>query len=356
MESYMPASFIQLSYNNVDNDLLTKDPQITFFKKVYMKQEPFIKDEICVQDFPLSWNDTSYFKFPRDINFLGRLWVKVKIPYFQIVENIKSTTTTVTNNAGLNEMLFDNINTYLTIYEDEYYLIPEVFFQLPNINYNHFKIKFYDIKKYLPTLTNINISDDTDIILFSFNMNNFYSHDIIPLLLNTSADYKKITLNKLINGKDRYKKNMLTQNSLDYYLANLIENKVINNYQNIKKFDESFESSYFNFMSTEFNVLFNNKVITDSDIYKSTINYIDVTSISDKPFVIKENTILYNAAILQFLLNSVNPNDINTFTFYKKYAVYNINSTYNNQTTYDSIAKLLQQYWPRRYYICNSFL
>ncbi len=261
-------------YLNLDSSNI-----ITYFKKTYIVPEIFIKDEIVLNNLGMKWNETSFVKIPKDIHLLGNVWLTVKIPYFQMIETLTSTTTTTTNDANVNEMIFDNNQTYLIIYENKYYLIPDMFLELPNLSYNEFKFKFSEIKKYFIDLATINISDNTDIIFYSFNMNNFYVHDIIPTVLNLSSSYEKLTLNKLLNGKDHYKKNLLTQNSYDNYITTIIEDNIINEYQNIQKFDSTIDSSYYNFMADEFQVLYNNKVDTTSDVYLVE-NYINTSNVN----------------------------------------------------------------------------
>jgi hypothetical protein len=333
MGDYLPSAVMQLYINNNENEFFTEQPEITFFKKTYINQDVFIKDEMVLKDVPVNWDDSYYLKIPRDIHMLGKVWVNVTIPYFQIIKKSTSQETTTTNNANLNETLYDNHNTYLINYNNLWYLIPDIFLQLPNLMYTTMQLHFYQIKDYFIPLTGVNLNNDTYVILFSFNVNNYYASDIIPLMLNMAPSYDKIILDKIMNTNERYKKNMLTQNSFDNYITKKTENILIDNYQNIKNYDQSIDSKMFNIMATEFNVLYNNRNIPDSDIAK-TQTYIDSNiNLTDSDIIIKENTILDNSLVLKLLISMMNPDSINTYQFYKKYAVFKIDSFYNFSIT-----------------------
>lgn len=354
MASYATPAVMQLYMNGNEDEYLTKNPNITFFKKTYVNPEIFIKDEMVLKDIPMKWNDTTFIKIPRDIHLLGNIWVTVNIPYFQIIEKTTSTTTTTTNNANINEMIFDNYLTYLVYINNKYYLIPVIFYEFPDLLFNIFTLKFIEVKEYFNYLTQINIDDDTDIIMYSFNMNNYYAHDIIPTLLNLSNTYDKLSLNTVLNGKDRYKQNLLTQNSYDNYITNIIENEVINQYQNISKFDSIIDSNNYNFMSLEFDVLFNNGESTTSDVYLVN-QYINTSGISTVNSIdtISKDTITKTSLVLQYLITDLNPSFEKTYTFYKKNAtiiapsIYNLTLISGNIIDVDSLGgNLIQQYYP----------
>jgi hypothetical protein len=141
------AADLQIYSNSDTHIYLNLDTSniITYFKKTYIIPEIFIKDEIVLKDLGMKWNETSFVKIPKDIHLLGKTWIKVTIPYFQMIEKLTSTTTTITNNATINQMIFDNHNAYLIIYDDVYYLIPDFFLKLPELNYNEFQFKFNQV-------------------------------------------------------------------------------------------------------------------------------------------------------------------------------------------------------------------
>lgn len=333
----MNPSFMQININNNENEMLTKNPEITFFKKTYVNPEIFIKDEIALKSIPMKWDDTTFIKIPKDINMLGKVWLTVNIPYFQLVENATTTTTTTTNNANVNEMIFDNNLTYLISYNDVFYLIPDIFLKLPDLQFNYFKMKFGELSKYFIDLAKISLSSEIDIIFLSFNKsvndniidNLVYPHDIIPTLLDLAEPYDKLTLTNILNGDDTYKMNLLTQNSFDNYITKKIEDNIINEYQNIQKFDSIIDSSNYNFMALEFDVLYNNMIDKTSDVYLVE-DYITTNSITtvDSINTIKQNAIIKTPLVYEYLITNLNPSFEQTYTFYKKYATIQTDSIY----------------------------
>ncbi len=327
----MKNDYIYLSLDTTNN--------ISYFKTSYFIPEIFMKDEISMKNIGMKWNETSFVKIPKDIHLLGKVWLTVKIPYFQIIEKLSNTTQTTTNNATINQMIFDNHMTYLIMYEHSpgeytYYLIPDLFLKQPELNYNTFQFQFNEVKEYFIDLTGINIDDNTNIIFYSFNMNNYYSHDIIPLLLNLCDNYDKITLQKLLNNYDAYKQNLLTQNSFDNYITKIIEDDLINEYQNINKFDTTIDSSYYNFMGTEFGVLYNNKNVSNSDITLIQ-NYIDANNINTVNSIdsISQDAILKTPLVYEYLITNLNPSFVQTYTFYKKITTILTDSIYEYELT-----------------------
>ncbi len=348
--NYSNPAIMQLYTSNALDSILKTVPNLTFFKKVYVATELFIKDEISLKNIPMKWDDTTFMKIPKDINLLGKVWLTVNIPYFQMVKNITSSSSTITNNSNINEMIFDNHLTYIVISDNTYYLIPVIFLQYPDLIYNYFKLKFSDIKSYFLNLTKIYIADDVDIILYSFD----YNYDIIPTLLNLAKPYDKLTLNKIVNGKDRYKQNLLTQNSYDNYITTIIENNLINQFQNINDFDSTIDSSYYNIMAQEFQVLYNNGNINNSDVYliEKYINDNNISTVNDIN-IIKKNAISLTSLVYEYIISDLNPFFKKTYAFYKKYSVITTDSIYNftlnsaNIIDVDSLGgNLIQQYYP----------
>ena len=118
IQAYLTLADYQVLISKDEHIYLNLDinNKITNFKKSYFVPEIFMKDEIAMKNIGMKWNETTIVKIPKDIHLLGKIWVKVNIPYFQIIENLTTTTQTTTNNATINEMIFDNHTTYLIIY------------------------------------------------------------------------------------------------------------------------------------------------------------------------------------------------------------------------------------------------
>ena len=87
MNNYFPACLIQLYAKDVEDIYLTCNPTITFFKKCYRKYDYFYKDHFLLEDIMIKWDDTYIFKIPKDIHYIGPLYVKITIPYFQVLRD-----------------------------------------------------------------------------------------------------------------------------------------------------------------------------------------------------------------------------------------------------------------------------
>ena len=226
---------LQLYSKGIEDETITNRPNITFFKYSYVANGLFYKDDYVLENIQIKWNDNYFFKIQKDIEYIGPMWLKVTIPYFQILEKISTTVSTTTNDSNLNEIIYDNHDTFLVIINSIYYLIPIIFLTSPNIKYYFSEIKFIDIKQYFNNIAEINILGDTFIHMLSFTPSE-YSNHIIPLLLSQGHEYDKLALNIILNDKF-YRKNLLTQNSFDLYISNYIEDKLITHYIDINKYD-----------------------------------------------------------------------------------------------------------------------
>jgi hypothetical protein len=317
----MSNDYIYLSLDTTNN--------LTYFKKSYIIPEIFMKDEIVMQNIGINWNETTIVKIPKDIHLLGKVWAKVKIPYFQLIETNTTSTTTTISNTIINKMIYENQDTYLILYNNIYYLIPDIFLKNINLSYSKLTLKFSQIEEYFPKLLDEHMNDDTDIILYTFDTTD-YSNSIIPIMLYLVSNYDKFVLSELYNSdKDYYKQNLLTQNSYDKYITNIIENNLINQYQNINKFDNFIDNNNYNFMNLEFNVLYNYYKDVYADVYLVD-KYIKEFNINTSNTIvqIQEDTITKTSLVYEYIINNLNPSFEKKFTFYKKYAVISTDSLY----------------------------
>ena len=241
MNNYLNGGLLQLYSKGKEDNIMLNNPDITFFKYAYKSPSAFYKDEIVNQDINLKWNETYIMKIPKDIHYLGPIWLKVNIPYFQLIENITKITLTKTNSAQINEIIYDNISTYLFNINGEFILIPEIFLTTFTQLYNqHFiDIKFTDIKQFF-------INTDVDIIPLNSTikmivLDSNKIHSIIALLCSQGNSFNRVTLTNIINGPDYMKQNILSQNSFDLYMSTIIENNLIDKYYDINKFEDNID-------------------------------------------------------------------------------------------------------------------
>ena len=83
---YFTPGLLQLYSKGVEDMFLTGDPTITFFKKSFNRYENFYKDHTLIEDIMVKWNDTYFFKIPKDIQYIGPIYLKITIPYFQVLK------------------------------------------------------------------------------------------------------------------------------------------------------------------------------------------------------------------------------------------------------------------------------
>lgn len=328
MQDISNAGLLQLNSKGIEDDVLTKNPDITYFKYAYKANEIFYKDNFVLEDIKIKWNDNYYFKIPKDIEYIGPIWVKITIPYFQISEKKSNYITTVVNNGNINEVIHDNYETFLVIINSIYYLIPIIFLTSPDIKYYLTEIKFNDIKQYFNNIANINISGDTFIKMLSFTPDE-YNHHIIPMILNQGKAFDKLMLDKIINTPlDVFCKNLLTQKSFDLYISKYIQDILINNYMDINKYDDLntmykiINMEIYYYYNYYLNKIYINNPPIDLDLVR-TLEYYNLNSsdiVSSRDNLLKD-TITINSLLLQLLLVNLNPINYNTYNFYKKYTV-----------------------------------
>ena len=325
----MNAGILQLYLKGIEDQDITNNPTITFFKYSYVANKLFYKDDYVLENIQIKWNDNYFFKIQKDIEYIGPMWLKVTIPYFQIVNKIYEYVTTTTNTSNINEIIYDNHDTFLLIINSIYYLIPIIFLTSPNIKYYFSEIKFSDIKQYFNNIIDINIPDDTFIHMLTFTPSEYNNH-IIPLLLSQGHSYDKLILSIILDNMF-YRKNLLTQNSFDLYISNFIENKLINNYIDINKYDvfnlyKMTQEVYYYYIYY-LNGIYVNQPPINLDLIRS-YEYCKSSNITNIDQILKD-TITKNCLILQFLLQAINPAIFNSYNFYKKFSVIKYSTSYN---------------------------
>ena len=325
----MNAGILQLYLKGIEDQDITNNPTITFFKYSYVANKLFYKDDYVLENIQIKWNDNYFFKIQKDIEYIGTMWLKVTIPYFQIVNKIYEYVTTTTNTSNINEIIYDNHDTFLLIINSIYYLIPIIFLTSPNIKYYFSEIKFSDIKQYFNNIIDINIPDDTFIHMLTFTPSEYNNH-IIPLLLSQGHSYDKLILSIILDNMF-YRKNLLTQNSFDLYISNFIENKLINNYIDINKYDvfnlyKMTQEVYYYYIYY-LNGIYVNQPPINLDLIRS-YEYCKSSNITNIDQILKD-TITKNCLILQFLLQAINPAIFNSYNFYKKFSVIKYSTSYN---------------------------
>ena len=309
----------------MNNDILTYNPQITYFKENNYNITPFYKQYSNIKEQQLNWEDMKVFDMNKQEHYLGNMYLKIKIPYFQLKKDIVSTTQTTTSNKILNNILYDNFECYLFLVNGKYYLVP-LFLLNNKINYDFEIINFKDISQYFNNVTQYNIDLEQDIYFASFN-NVIYINDVIPLLLTFGINVDRYYLN-LLNTvpKDILYNPTLTPNTFDIYLERIIKQYLFDDYQNMNKL----ESSYllYELISNEIKYFYKNYTfisnktldsLSNLDVNKSYLYYLTNGFTSDIIEYLKD-TIKNNSLLVQYLINNMCPTKTITYTFYKKYS------------------------------------
>jgi len=151
MDLYLIPGLLQLYAKGVEDVMLTSNPTITFFKTCYKNYSFFYKEHVIIEDIMIKWNDNYLFKIPKDIQYLGPLYVKVTIPFFRII-----------NGNNINEIEWVQ-NMPLKFFKSIQLMIDDDIVEKLDydtyIIYLNYMIKIYDRTKFYKT---IEIKQDID--------------------------------------------------------------------------------------------------------------------------------------------------------------------------------------------------
>lgn len=330
MNNIMDSSILQLySRGGIDSKFIGNDNSL--FKPDEIIENIFYKNYDNEKPQVLNFNDILNINLNNKKDYLGKMYLKVKIPYFQMFKN----KTTIDKNIldyNLNKIVYDNHECYLFLINSKYYLIP-AFILKSKLNYKIRKIEFTDIKKYFNDTIEYYINDTEDIYFLSFENVN-YINDIFPLLLTFSNDYNKYYFDYLVNNINNIQLNkpILTSSTYNKYIENIVKNKLFENYQKNNHNDNL--TKYYNIITDEVKIYienyFNNKPITDlnCDSY-ITSQYHNENSYESELIQYIEDSITKNSLILHYIINNLYSSVINSYTFYKKYLTSVVNYEYD---------------------------
>ena len=126
----MTLGHLQLIAISEQDDITIKNPSITFFKKVYKSHPLFFKDENENLDIELDWGNNYKYTINEELQLLGNMFLKVRIPYFKVLKNTTTTTANISSNQIITKLLYDNYETYIfTVKEGSdinYFVIDDV--------------------------------------------------------------------------------------------------------------------------------------------------------------------------------------------------------------------------------------
>jgi hypothetical protein len=343
----MPGGLIQLITTGIQDERLTYNPEITFFKTIFKRHTTFSiwQNNRYLGNMPFNKKDNKVLEKNGDL--LSSLYFKLEIPNFQIIKN--NNITNITNNGyNVNSLITSYVNTDCLVFFciNSWYIIPKYLFKL-NQFFNYFIEEIDSSELQINLLPNIITEMDLDqYVSFYMIQDNNISPLISALRINSSY-WEQYWLDILSVSSDIMVFNSLYTLLYDYSkLYLMLKQNIYNNYY-INTF-LSINTKYFNFAYTikDLYDIFGNPIImTETERYLEYINTNNVTQLStlfdiDVTYnFCKYNLLnfnkyqyntLYNSLVINLILNMIYSGINTNFTFWKKYDVNSSNIINNN--------------------------
>ena len=343
----MTTGLIQLIAKGEEDNILTLNPEITYFKYVYKNTPLFYRTDLSLEAIKLNWDDNYVYNVDRNIHLLGDMTVKITIPYFQLTKTDISKVTNIISNSILTKIIYDNYPTYMFLINNSnldsinYYLIPQ-FLLFNNLSkYSTLKIPFNKIKQYFHTQLQSNIDDTESIYFLSFTDLEFIN-EVIPLLLKFGNIVDQYYINTLTNNATQQQsKNLLLPNSYDSYLTDMVKDRLFFNYQTNNSFDDL--DKYHKLSSNEIHFYYDyykNNIYTYNNLKLDSIRaynyYLNNIFLSEESIFIKD-AIVKNSLLLQYFILNLHTPINKPFTFYKKFDTVVLDVPYELILTNDNI-------------------
>ena len=336
------GGLIQLLTVGVEDAPLILNPEITFFKTVYRKHTNFSIEQIIKNIGTKKFDCFHQFKIEKVTDLLAGLHFIIDIPYFDVLKTVKTEIINKPDIININELsiMYSNIKTYLFFEStsNNYYLIPENFFNLSEIDNFTNNIELLELENnLLKNLYNVNSDIIYNISLYEskveiLELKNSTLNQILPVFRLNFDPWTEFWL-KLINKRKNfnYFTRLLSQLSLiDNFnkRLNLIIYDKFNNYNIFYDYKEylNFSDEIKNYYLLENNIL--DKPIFDSDY---AVNYAIKNNLNIEKC--KFETLQFNSLFFLFLLQTLYPDfttNIKSFTFWKKYNLFE-----NNEINYE---------------------
>ena len=332
------GGLIQLLTVGVEDAPLILNPEITFFKTVYRKHTNFSIEQIVKNIGTKKFDCFHQFKIEKVTDLLAGLHFIIDIPYFDV---LKTVTTEIINNPdiiNINELsiMYSNIKTYLFFEStsNNYYLIPENFFNLSEIDNFTNNIDGIELEKNLLKDLNIINSEDYKFKVEILELKNSTLNQILPVIRLNFDNWTEFWL-KIINKRENFNYFTLLTSQLSLIddfnkRLNLIIYDKFNNYNIFYDNKEylNFSDEIKNYYLLENNILELENPIFDSDY---AVNYAIKNNLDIEKC--KFDTLKFNSLFFLFLLQTLYPDfttNIKSFTFWKKYNLFE-----NNKINYE---------------------
>jgi hypothetical protein len=349
----MPGGgLIQLLTVGLEDAPLILNPEITFFKTVYRKHTNFSIEQIIKNIGTKKFDTFHQFKIDKVTDLLSGLHFIIDIPYFDVMKTVTNEIITEPDNIEINEfsILYSNTKTYLFFLSDtnKYYLIPENFFNLSEIDDYTNIINGIDLEnnllKGLDIINSQNYGLEVDVLALKPSKLN----QLIPVLRLNFGQWTEFWL-KILNKNQNYIyfTRLLSQLSLVEQLSKQINSIIFDNYYIYNVFYEN--KDYLNFSDEVKNYYFLEDNVIDNPVYDSdfAVNYAIKNNLNID--TCKLETLKFNSLFFLFLFQTLYPDfssQVKSYTFWKKYNL-GLNNLVNNDLPYLSYNYFLE--WINRF-------
>lgn len=335
------GGLIQLLTVGVEDAPLILNPEITFFKTIYRKHTNFSMEQIVKNIGTKKFDCFHQFKIEKVTDLLSGLHFIIDIPYFDVLKTVTTKIINPANIIKINELsiMYSNIKTYLFFesISDKYYLIPESFFNLSEIDNFTNSVESSKLKNnLLKDLYIVNNDIIHNISLYGskveiVQLKNSTLNQILPVIRLNFEHWSEFWL-KIINKKENfnYFTRLLSQLSVIDDLNKRLNLIIFDNFNNYNIFYDNKEYLNFSDEIKNYNLLEN--IILENPIFDSdyAVNYAIKNNLDIEKY--KLETIKFNSLFFLFLLQTLYPNfttNIKSFTFWKKYNLFKDNSVNN---------------------------
>ena len=307
----MPGGgLIQLLTVGLEDAPLILNPEITFFKTVYRKHTNFSIEQIIKNIGTKKFDTFHQFKIDKVTDLLSGLHFIIDIPYFDVMKTVTNEIITEPDNIEINEfsILYSNTKTYLFFLSDtnKYYLIPENFFNLSEIDDYTNIINGIDLEnnllKGLDIINSRNYGLEVDVLALKPSKLN----QLIPVLRLNFGQWTEFWL-KILNKNQNYIyfTRLLSQLSLVEQLSKQINSIIFDNYYIYNVFYEN--KDYLNFSDEVKNYYFLEDNVIDNPVYDSdfAVNYAIKNNLNID--TCKLETLKFNSLFFLFLFQTLYP-------------------------------------------------
>lgn len=342
----MKGGLLQLATLGKEDSVLISNPEISYFKKVFLKSTHFSIDN-NFYNIGRKKNDTNVdIEIKKDGDLLKDIMFYIDIPFFEIEKKIETQDTTF-NRTESDKIYYEHMDMKSFVYhlsDKKFYIIPESIFYYFSDNIIEEEVSYSKILDINSSEYNKYFNDNSEFVELKFNTQNF-SHDSIAHLKTLDSFWFNSLITK-VNNNNKTLVSLMDMQRFTNWLNGKMERFLFTNYHsrfndninndkyqinfNINNRDINEVKKYFE-VYDKLNVIKNNDVFTDegldidkaiSDLLNQDLLNQDYEMTSEDSLEYILNTIIYSSKFIKFLLNKIydDSND-NFMTFFKMFSV-----------------------------------